>query len=180
MFDIGGWEFLIIIVVAVIIVGPKDLPGVVKTASEWIRRARGLAREFQSGMEDLAREVELEKIGDDVKKGIGLDDVGDSFRSEIESTIDPSGEISDAFSGTGSLQDEDVLDDDLLYDDEYNHPIDVDEGKLKAKDKKTGEQDVAGKGAPESLEDATRKDEPSPAEPAVKADPDKTPTAGRS
>lgn len=182
MFDIGGWEFLIIIVVAVIIVGPKDLPGVVKTASEWIRRARGLAREFQSGMEDLAREVELEKIGDDVKKGIGLDDAGDSFRREIENSIDPKGEISDAFSGTGNLQDEDVLDDELLYDDEYNDPIDVDDRKPKPQDKKVGDKNVIdekrNEGTPQRIEGTPEKDTPSPTEPAEsasKTDPDKSP-----
>jgi len=178
MFDIGGWEFLIIIVVAIIIVGPKDLPGVVKTASEWIRRARGLAREFQSGMEDLAREVELDKIGDDVKKGIGLDDAGDSYRKEIENSIDPTGEISDAFTEAGSLRDEDVLDDDLLYDDEYNHPIDVDENTPKTLEKKRGEKDVVDKGIPESPEETPKTGEASPAEPSAKPDPNKTPAGG--
>lgn len=134
MFDIGGWEFLIIIVVAIIIVGPKDLPGLVRTISEWIRRARGLAREFQSGLDDLAREVDIEKLGNDVKQGIGFDDSATSFRQEIENTIDPKGEIADAFNDSENFVDANPLDDDeefaldddaedLILDDEDDQPL---------------------------------------------------------
>ena len=56
MFDIGGWEFLVVIVIAIIVIGPKDLPGTIRTVTGWIRKARELAREFQSGLDDLARE----------------------------------------------------------------------------------------------------------------------------
>jgi sec-independent protein translocase protein TatB len=112
MFDIGGWEFLIIIVVAIVIVGPKDLPGLVRTISEWIRRARGLARDFQGGLDDLAREVDIDNLGNEVKQGIGLDDSGTSLRQEIENTIDPRGEIADAFNDSEDLLDANPLDDD--------------------------------------------------------------------
>ena len=182
MFDIGGWEFLIIIVVAIIIVGPKDLPGVVKTASDWIRRARGLAREFQSGMEDLAREVELEKIGDEVKKGVGLDDAGESFRREIENTIDPAGDISDAFKEGSALQDDDILDDELLYDDEYNDPIEIGENKPKPVEKKPAEKDAAekdmvGKEAPDGTKRPSEDELASSAVPGAETEPDKAPGA---
>ena len=46
MLDIGSWEFLIIAIIALIVIGPKDLPGVVRTVSQWVRRAKDLAREF--------------------------------------------------------------------------------------------------------------------------------------
>ncbi len=120
MFDIGGWEFLIIIVVAIIIVGPKDLPGLVRTISEWIRKARGLAREFQSGLDDLAREVDIEKLGKEVTAGIGLDESGNSIRQQIENTIDPKGEIADAFSDSEGLLEDNPLDDDeeFRFDDD--------------------------------------------------------------
>jgi sec-independent protein translocase protein TatB len=112
MFDIGGWEFLIIIVVAVVIVGPKDLPSLVRTISEWIRRARGLARDFQGGLDDLAREVDIEKLGSEVKQGIGLDDSDYSLRQQIEHTIDPRGEMADAFADSEDLLNANPLDDD--------------------------------------------------------------------
>ena len=55
MFDIGGWEFLIIGIVAIVIIGPKDLPGLIRSVVGWVRKARELAREFQSGIDDLAQ-----------------------------------------------------------------------------------------------------------------------------
>lgn len=67
MFDIGGIELLVIGVVALIVVGPKDLPRLVRSVGQWVGRARGLAREFQSGMEEAARQADLDevrKVGD--------------------------------------------------------------------------------------------------------------------
>jgi Tat protein translocase TatB subunit len=134
MFDIGGWEFLIIIVVAIVIVGPKDFPGLVRTISEWIRRARGLARNFQGELDDLAREVDIENLGSEVKQGIGFDDSGVSLRQEIENTIDPRGEIADTFTDHEDLLDAYPLDDDeefaldddaedLILDDEEDQQL---------------------------------------------------------
>jgi sec-independent protein translocase protein TatB len=100
MFDIGGWEFLIAIVIAIIVIGPKDLPGTIRTVTGWIRRARELAREFQSGLDDLARETELDDVKNEIHSGLGLDDItdsGNSIRNQIENTIDPDGNIGDAF-----------------------------------------------------------------------------------
>ncbi len=116
MFDIGGWEFLIIMIVAIVVVGPKELPGLVRTVAEWIRRARGMAQEFRSGLDDLAREVELEKIGDDVTRRIGLDETVTSIRDEIENTIDPKGEIAEAFIDDGHMLDEHPLDSDEEFE----------------------------------------------------------------
>ena len=56
MFDIGGWEFLLIAILGIIIIGPKELPGAIRTVSTFVRRARELARDFQSGLEDVARD----------------------------------------------------------------------------------------------------------------------------
>ena len=93
MFDIGSWEFLIIIIVALVVIGPKDLPGVVRTVSMWIRRARDLAREFQTGLEDMAREAELDKLTEDLKGDLDPEGLMDTVRQDVENTIDPQGEI---------------------------------------------------------------------------------------
>lgn len=69
MFDIGGIELLVIGVVALIIVGPKDLPRLVRSVGQWVGKARGLAREFQSGMEEAARQADLDEIRDVGKIG---------------------------------------------------------------------------------------------------------------
>ena len=66
MLDIGGWELLIIVALAIVVVGPKELPGALRTVVMWIRRARELAREFQSGIDSFIQETEL----DQVKTGI--------------------------------------------------------------------------------------------------------------
>ena len=59
MFDIGGMELLVIGAVALIVVGPKELPRLVRSVGQWVGRAKSLARDFQSGMEDAARQADL-------------------------------------------------------------------------------------------------------------------------
>ena len=110
MFDIGGWEFLIIVVVAILIIGPKDLPGMIRSVAGWVRKARELASEFQSGIDDLAQEVEIEKISEEFRHEVGLDggnNIGDKIREEIGQSIDPSGELFEDYGNTK----ETILDD---------------------------------------------------------------------
>ena len=59
MFDIGWAELLVIGVVALIVVGPKDLPRLLRTLGHYTAQARSMAREFQRNMEDAAREADL-------------------------------------------------------------------------------------------------------------------------
>ena len=106
MFDIGGWEFLIIVVVAIVIIGPKDLPGMIRSVGGWIRKARELASEFQSGIDDLAQEVDLEKIGEEFRDGVGLketNNIGDKIREEIANSIDSSGEVVGTYESTKEI-----------------------------------------------------------------------------
>lgn len=62
MFDIGGWEVFVIAALALIVIGPKELPRVVRNVGRWVAKARSLAREFQTGMEDAAREADLDEL----------------------------------------------------------------------------------------------------------------------
>jgi sec-independent protein translocase protein TatB len=62
MFDIAPTELLIVAVVALIVIGPKDLPKVMRTVGEWVGRARGMARHFRSGIDTMIREAELEDM----------------------------------------------------------------------------------------------------------------------
>ncbi|WP_066555753.1 Sec-independent protein translocase protein TatB [Croceicoccus bisphenolivorans] len=59
MFDIGATELLLIIVVAVIVIGPKDLPMALRTAGRWIGKMRRLSGHFRSGLDAMVREAEL-------------------------------------------------------------------------------------------------------------------------
>ncbi|MDT9598058.1 Sec-independent protein translocase protein TatB [Sphingosinicella rhizophila] len=62
MFDIGYSELLIIGIVALVVIGPKDLPRVMRTVGNWVGRARGMARHFRSGLDTMMREAELEEM----------------------------------------------------------------------------------------------------------------------
>jgi sec-independent protein translocase protein TatB len=62
MFGIDSAELLIIAIVALVVIGPKDLPKVMRTVGEWMGRARGMARHFRSGIDTMMRETELEEM----------------------------------------------------------------------------------------------------------------------
>lgn len=87
MFDIGWSEMLVIGVVALVVLGPKELPGALKTFAYWTKQARKLAREFQSGVDDMVRQAEL----DEAKKLV--EDTKRSLNREIGNSIDPTGDL---------------------------------------------------------------------------------------
>jgi sec-independent protein translocase protein TatB len=62
MFDFGWSELAVIAVVALVVIGPKDLPKVLRTAGFWMRKVRSIASEFQSSIEQMAREAELDEL----------------------------------------------------------------------------------------------------------------------
>ena len=86
MFDIGWQEIFLIAVVALIVIGPKDLPRTLKTVTGALRKVKSMARDFQSGLDDIVRESEL----DDMRKEIEAETGGD-IRKSIENSIDPDG-----------------------------------------------------------------------------------------
>jgi len=71
MFDIGWLELMVIGIVALIVVGPKDLPGMFRTVGNFVGKARGMAREFQRTMEAAADESGLKEASETMK---GLND----------------------------------------------------------------------------------------------------------
>ncbi len=92
MFDIGWQEFILIALVAVVVVGPKDLPRVIRTVGQWIRKARSLASEFQGSLEEMAREAELDDVRKQIQQ-VSREGVGAS----IEKHVDPTGEFRKSF-----------------------------------------------------------------------------------
>jgi sec-independent protein translocase protein TatB len=62
MFGVDSTEFVIVAVLALIFIGPKDLPKVMRTVGYWVGRVRGMARHFTSGIENMMREAELEEM----------------------------------------------------------------------------------------------------------------------
>ena len=92
MFDVGWSEMAVIILVALVVIGPKDLPRVARTVGKWTAKARGMAREFQRSLDDMAREAELEDLKAEMDK-LSRTDV----RHRIEETIDPDGSLRRGF-----------------------------------------------------------------------------------
>lgn len=62
MFDIGVGELLVIVIVAVVVIGPKDLPLAMRTAGRWIGKMRRISAHFRSGIDTMVREAELEEM----------------------------------------------------------------------------------------------------------------------
>ncbi len=86
MFDIGWSELAIVAVVALVVIGPKELPAALRTFAKWTKTARKLAREFQTGVDDLVREAEL----DEARKSI--QSATREIQREVEKAVDPTGE----------------------------------------------------------------------------------------
>lgn len=86
MFDIGMAEMIVIGVVALIVVGPKDLPQMFRKVGQFVGKARGMARDFQRAMEQAADGTGVNEIAADLKKvtsmkNLGLDDATKSFQN---------------------------------------------------------------------------------------------------
>ena len=62
MFGVDTSELIILAVLALIFIGPKDLPMALRTVGRWVGQVRGMARHFQSGVEAMIREAELEEM----------------------------------------------------------------------------------------------------------------------
>ena len=83
MFDIGWMELLVIGVVALIVIGPKDLPDMFRTLGRFTAKMRSMARDFQRAMEDVGKESGVADVARDLKsatsaKSMGLDAVKDA------------------------------------------------------------------------------------------------------
>ena len=91
LFDIGWPELLLIGAVALVVIGPKELPNALRIAGFWFRKARSLSREFQSSVEQMIREAELDEMRQQLKKATEFD-----IEKEFQKTVDPTGELEKA------------------------------------------------------------------------------------
>jgi len=91
MFDFAWSELALIAIIALVVIGPKDLPRVMRTVGMWVRRARAIASEFQGNLEQMVRDVELDEVRREVETATRF-----NFDEEIKKTIDPTGELHDA------------------------------------------------------------------------------------
>lgn len=86
MLDIGWTEMFVVAVVAVVVIGPKDLPAALRTAGRWARKVRGAAREFQNSIDDMVNQAELEELRKNANEIRNFD-----ANRYISDTIDPTG-----------------------------------------------------------------------------------------
>jgi sec-independent protein translocase protein TatB len=97
MFDIGWSEFAVIAVVALIAIGPKELPGVLRMVGQWVAKARKMAGEFQGQFQEAMREAEmadLKKSFDEVKEaatGFAGGNVMTSLQKDVSSALSVEG-----------------------------------------------------------------------------------------
>ena len=85
-------EIGVILMVALVVIGPKDLPVAIRTATAALRKMRGLASEFQGHIQELMREADLADIGEDLRNLRNFD-----LGSTIERHVDPDGTIRSSF-----------------------------------------------------------------------------------
>jgi sec-independent protein translocase protein TatB len=93
MFNIGWSEYLVIAVIALIAIGPKELPGVLRMVGQWVGKARKMAAEFQGQFQEAMREAEmadLKKSFDEVREaatGFASGDLMTSLHNDVNSAL---------------------------------------------------------------------------------------------
>ena len=92
MFDFAWSEFALIAVVALIAIGPKDMPVAIRAVTSWIKKARRMAAEFQTHVDEMVREADLSEIRSSINEIRNFD-----IRGELERTIDADGSIRATF-----------------------------------------------------------------------------------
>jgi sec-independent protein translocase protein TatB len=93
MFDFSWSEILLIGVVALVVIGPKDLPRVLRTVGQWASRARAVAREFQFHLDEMIRDSELDEVRKTMSAAASTD-----IGTAVGNFIDPAREIEKSLS----------------------------------------------------------------------------------
>ena len=126
MFDIGWPELFVVAVVLIVVVGPKDLPGMLRTFGRMIAKLRGMAGEFRSQFDEALREAELDEVRkavDDVQKlnpKTAMREAMEPFRkagNDVKRTM----EASDTTTASGVTVEDDIE----LFDSPINEPADI-------------------------------------------------------
>jgi sec-independent protein translocase protein TatB len=89
MFEIGWTEMAVVALIALVVIGPKDLPGAMRTVGHWVRKIRLVARDFQSNLDDMIRESEL----DEARKAVETTKAIRNPAKALKDSIDPEGEL---------------------------------------------------------------------------------------
>ena len=88
MFGIDSSELLLIAIVALVVIGPKELPGLLRTWGKWMAQMRGMASEFRGHVDEMVRQSDLDEVKKQLTASSGLDlqslDPTKEIRSHIE------------------------------------------------------------------------------------------------
>ena len=93
MFDIGWTELLLVAVVAIVVIGPKDLPRAMRSVGQWTSRVKRMAGDFQRQFNEAVREAELDDVKNEVAKLKKLDPMADLKKTIAKADTDLKGEI---------------------------------------------------------------------------------------
>ena len=89
MFDFFSWShILILLIVALVVVGPKDLPRLMNIAGRWAGKARNMANEFKKSFDDMARQSELDELRAEVERLKQHDPIA-GINDDIERALNP-------------------------------------------------------------------------------------------
>src|SRR5215469_10607301 len=93
MFDLSWSHIAILVVVALLVLGPKELPNAIRTGAQLLRTGRKLAGEFRSGMDELLREAELEETRRSISQAMS-----EGMEKTLAENVDSTGELKAAIS----------------------------------------------------------------------------------
>jgi len=119
----GFVELLVVAIVALIVVGPKDLPKLMRSCGRFIARARAMAGEFTSAFDEMAREAEMEELRNEIED-LRFDKMADEVKEEIDTAVKP---VKDEIEKTLKAG-EKTTEDTLMDDDNTDHL--ADKGRL--------------------------------------------------
>ena len=107
MLDIGGWEFLVVAFVLIMVVGPKELPRMLRSFTQFSRSMRKMAREFTDGMNQIANDAEVAEL----KKA--MNEAKDGDLDKLASVIDPGGDVGESVRDLKDSMDKDAAAEDI-------------------------------------------------------------------
>jgi sec-independent protein translocase protein TatB len=84
MFDIGWTEMAVIAVIAILVIGPKELPVVLRSLGRWAGKARRTMRDIQSGIEEMMQESEISNLKDDLNAAAEHFDVKEQIKKSLD------------------------------------------------------------------------------------------------
>ncbi|HMH65265.1 MAG TPA: Sec-independent protein translocase protein TatB [Rhizomicrobium sp.] len=102
MFDLFSWSHIVILlVVALVVVGPKDLPRLMHMAGKWAGKARAMANEFRKSFDEMARQAELDELRKEIEDLKKNNPVSDMMGAMNDATASINNSVTEGIDGAG-------------------------------------------------------------------------------